>query len=281
MSIRSLALTFTVMLTAVGCKPTSNDELAASFERAVKKALPGATFVAKAEADQWTVTLASGTVIDTSLDTLRRDCATTPTECDKAIGNYVSSLVAAAQPKSRFSVAQLRATVKDKTYIDNGGTPDHPLLARQWLGDLWVVVTDQSEGSRMLVPADKVGEFYGLAAPEAFSQALANVDAALAELVPVPEPFSAGSPVLSVVDANAADWMLAAKRWEPMTRRVKGRLLASIPNSHRILFAGSANRSDIEALRRVTAQLESSEPHPVSRTILRWTPNGWVLADAP
>lgn len=106
------------------------------------------------------------------------------------------------------------------------------------------------------------------------SRALSNIEGEFPELAP--EPYEPGSPVLIVVDRAAAAWMLVPKRWELMTKKVKGDLFASIPNAQTILFAGGAEKTHVEGLRKLTEKLESSESHPVSRTLLRWTQAGWV-----
>jgi hypothetical protein len=55
---------------------------------------------------------------------------------------------------------------------------------------------------------------------------------------------------------------------------VRGDRLASVPDGTTVLLTSSGESGGRDALRRLTLDFESTHPHPVSRTLLRWTPGG-------
>jgi hypothetical protein len=250
-------------------------DVAARYRKAIEHAVEGAKIGPGTEDRSFVVELPDGAKFTARYGQVERDCAARPRSCDDAIRESLTGLFI-----PRFDTKHLSATIKDTRYINSritlaDGRRPAPLLARPFVADLWMVLTEENPEQQLRSLLDK-GSLGSYRLPEStlYETAVANIDREFPELAP--QPYRRGSPVLMVESEVAAALVLRPQRWQPVTKRVKGDLLASVPNAQTVLLAGSANKAHVEALRKLTNELENTDYHPISRTLLRWTPDGWV-----
>lgn len=98
--------------------------------------------------------------------------------------------------RPRYDLANLRATLKDKAYVDNAAKDPKmpPLLARLLVADLWMVLTDErrQQGTRVILDKQALKDFE-LPEADLYSRALSNIQGEFPELAP--EPYEPGSRV--------------------------------------------------------------------------------------
>jgi hypothetical protein len=202
------------------------------------------------------------------LDNIEHDCAPNPSECDDVVARYVL----AAGTNFRFDRAALIATVKDATYVESMRARGAVLVARPLAADLWLVLAQTMEnGSTAFLPKSAV---QGLLATEdeLVAQATARVDA-----------ICTGLDVVEVDDGiYAADGndplpcLLAVRRWKTVATKLGAELLVTVPSARGIFVASSARPASVAKLAALTSEAYDRASHPVSKSVLRWTPSGWV-----
>ncbi len=246
------------------------------FGDALRRGIAGATV--SSGTDGFLVKMPDGTTNVAYYDGVLRQCATAPASCDEAIAISVRTLgqVTGADAQAPRDPSQVNATVKDEAYVrmldgmDAGG----PHLERHLVADLWILVTEESPDHRLYLGRESLTT-YGKTEDGMFALAFANIEATFPALAP--KPYAPGSPVRYLVDDMAPSWMLLPARWKGVADSVRGDLLASVPDGSTVLLTGSGESGGRDELRKLTLDFESTHPHPVSRTLLRWTSSGWVV----
>jgi hypothetical protein len=228
--------------------------------------------------DAFNVRMPDGANAVAYYDGVLRQCASSPARCDDAIAVSVRTMgpLPGTDAQAPREASQVNATVKDEAYLrvidarDAGG----PHLARHLVADLWMVLTEESPDHRVYLGHESLTT-YGKTEDGMFALAFANIEATFPVLAP--KPYAPGSPVRYLVDDMAPSWMLLPARWKAVADSVRGDLLASVPDGRTVLLTSSGESGGRDELRKITVDFESTHPHPVSRTVLRWTPGGWVV----
>jgi hypothetical protein len=256
-------------------------DVRAKLRRALEAAFPGAQLLDTDEPRTIELRRSGGppkTVV--FLEPIERVCASGVEACDREITGRVEALRNASGTSSAppVEIEHVLPTIKDRAYVEQAARDGKasPLLTRHWVGDLHVVLVRQKPGSslrRYLDPTTP--RSLGLSEDALFARAYENLSNA--NLGASAGRLPRGQAIFGVEDPDAAMALLDTARWEPLTKQVRGDLLASIPCGHILLFAGSGVPSDVDELRRFTDELEASEAHPVSKSLLRWTKRGWEL----
>jgi len=279
--------TLALLLAAVVLACGRNDE--AAFTRQVAERMRAAHPEAKvAITAPLTIEVATkdGT-LTFSLDNLWRMCEKGSEECEGAIERTLRSLAQGqAFDKAAVAAANVRAVLKDRGWIESAaqlalkGPKDkaesNTIVSRPFAADIWIAyVFDLPDGMRMLTRGDLAQ--LGLDEDRLHALALANLEEALTDIPH--EPLGDGSSVRVVKagDSYEASRILLHGRWAALARAVKGELLVAAPARDAVLFTGS--REDVAMLRYMSERLAAQQDHPISTTILRWTPKGWEVLD--
>jgi hypothetical protein len=189
---------------------------------------------------------------------------------------FEQSAGAAARPE------RVRALVKDAQWVEMvkekmAGAPEpgqNAIVMRPLLRDLWVVYAiDLPDGIQMM--ARRNLEELRLTEDQVHALALANLDA-LGEIPHEPHPDATGVRVVHVGDSYEASRLLPVRRWAALAEALGGSLVAVAPTRDYVLFTGAGDAAALARMRRLAARLMEEEGHPISATLLRWTPKGWV-----
>lgn len=73
-------------------------------------------------------------------------------------------------------------------------------------------------------------------------------------------------------DSYEASRLILHHRWAAIAAQVRGDLLVAAPSRDFVYFTGS--REDVAGLRAL-ARASDQQGHPLTSTLLRWTPSGW------
>jgi hypothetical protein len=215
------------------------------------------------------------------LDNLWRQCESAPGACDDDIDRAV-----AAQGQgtdiSYLKPEFVRPLLKDREWLANveriskEGTPEkaasNAIVARPFVADLYVVYAfDMPDGMRMMTRGDVAA--LGLDDQQIHALALANMEKAAGPIVG--EALKPGSRirVVRVGDSYEASRVILHDRWKDIAARVDGDLVVAVPARDFVAFTGS--REQVAALRVLARRAAAEDHHPLTATLLRWTPGGW------
>ena len=216
---------------------------------------------------------------EVSLDNLAAECASAPDLCEAARQHFAEAMadaIAAVGTETAVAPEQVRAVVHERDWIDTAGR-EH-VVSRPFLGDLEIVyVVDQPASIGTLAPESRAA--LALDDEALHALALRNMEVALAAFPIVPLDGSPGVSVLRTGDSYEAARAILHPRWAAVAGTVRGELLVSLPCRDAVLIAGSADPAHVAELRARTAAMHASEHHPISATVLRWTPERWVVHD--
>jgi uncharacterized protein YtpQ (UPF0354 family) len=75
--------------------------------------------------------------------------------------------------------------------------------------------------------------------------------------------------------------LLSRNIWTEHAQRMKGKLVAAVPNRDIILFCDSEAEDGMLAMREITKQaFDAGGTHALTLTFLEWSHNGWIPYDA-
>lgn len=231
------------------------------------------------------VTAADGSQSDVYLENARRACDTAPADCDVAIDRQLQTLLGAGETRGE-DPATLRATVQSEEWLEDAqhsldvrdATHSHAVVSKPLVGDLVeVFVFDAANSVSYVTNADL--KSLAMDEPAMEARAIANLRNAIPKIEG--RPLGDGSGVGEVANGDSYDAarLLRVEAWTPLARSVHGDLIACAPTRNRVLYTGSANDADLRHLRELAAKDFSTVDHPISTTLLRWTPGGWVSAE--
>lgn len=260
---------------ASNSRDSSNpEEFIARYQRLIEEVMPNARVTNEPATKSILIEQPNGMAIKALYENVKRDCEARPDSCDETIRNYLRGLMTLSNTRTRphLDLAKLRATIKDDAYVHHDPSLS-PILARPWIADLWMVLTleHMEYGTCTILDRNHLNDLE-MPEDELFERAMIHIKNEFPGFAP--EPYEPGSPVRIVIEERAASWLLVADEWEFLHDEFGGDFLASVPNSHTLLFSSIR---DVDALRNLTTTLEHTEPHPVSRTLLRWTQKGWIV----
>ncbi len=227
----------------------------------------------------------SGRVINARLDALHKQCVIQSGLCRDAIKRYVDScleLVAGAPVKPQ--AAHLRVLVRDTTYVNQlidsqrqGGSP--PLVMRQYLPDLWMVLAVAGQTVNWIASTDLIQNL-GLSEAAAFDVALKNTREATRRLLHVARPLGQ-SEFSFATGENDSSRLLMHGEWRALAQARSGELLVAVPDTDIIIFGTVDSPDDMGRFKEAAARITSSAANPLSPSIYRWRTDGWEpVADA-
>jgi hypothetical protein len=229
------------------------------------------------------LTLASDKTHEMYLDNLCRDCAAQGGKCDKGIDRALRlATQGQAYDAAYLKAESVRAVLKDPVWMRNTDklmaqtTPDKVegarLVRRPFAAGLSIVyVFDLPDGMRM-INRDNMRELK-LDEDGLHALAVKNLEAGVP--VPVGAPVEAGSTVrlVHVGDSYEASNLILHDRWRKIAQQVKGDLIVAVPTRDYVYFTGS--QEDVTRLRALALEDDEKDSHPLTSTLLRWTPDGW------
>jgi uncharacterized protein YtpQ (UPF0354 family) len=265
-----------LLLLLVGCHKAPFAERVAAR---LKARLPGASVTQR---DPATLLIKQGDrpELVSSLDNLKRECEAHPEDCDSAIDRFANTYSQAEQPDRREEV---RAVLKDAHFLAmaqeqmarSPKAAENAILSRPLAGDLSIIFVIDKQDSTKFINQSMMQKL-GLTPDELHKLAMANLKTALPTL---PHQALEGSPRVFLVAAGddyEASRMLIDDLWTAAAKEVEGDLIAAAPCRHRVLFTGSKHPEDVAMLRTLAEKLSETEHHPLTKTLFKRTPQGWV-----
>jgi hypothetical protein len=221
---------------------------------------------------------ADGTHYQMHLDNLLRLCQTSPGGCEESIERSIAVAVGGqAQDAAHLTAESVRPVVKDRAWVDNvrgiaKGDASAEILSRPFVAGLFVVYAfDLPDGMRMLTRGDLAKLKLDEAQLDAL--ALANMDKATPEIPARPLRPRSQIRLYHVGDSYEASRLVLHGRWKDLAASVDGDLVVGVPSRDYVAFTGS--REDLAGLKAWAAQGAMESDHPLTATLLRWTPEGW------
>jgi hypothetical protein len=249
----------------------------------LRVALPANTAVSVTGDLQLKVSDSEDSAHELHLENLWRECRGQAEGCASVDRFVRMSAQAHQQPGGSAARPELvRALVKDAGWVEKvmemvAGGPEperNAILMRPLLRDLWVVYAiDLPDGIQMM--ARRNLKELALTEDQVHALALSNLDA-LGEVPHQPHAEAAGVRVVHVGDSYEASRLLPVRRWAALAETLGGSLVAVAPTRDYVLFTGAGDAAAVARMRRLAARLMEEEGHPLSATLLRWTPRGWV-----
>jgi uncharacterized protein YtpQ (UPF0354 family) len=223
-----------------------------------------------------------------SLENLALRCQSVPEACQKAVDQFAGTVqenLKALAADSRPTRDMVRAQLKDEAYMRKvrellASAPpdkaqDNAILAQRFAGDLWIAyVLDRPSSTSLLTHADL--KKLELQEAEVAALALANLRKACPEAAAKPLPDLPGVWAVEAGDSYEAARLLLPELWAPHKAKLKGDLIACAPIRDAVLFVDSEDRKALQAMQLLVDQLVAAEAYPLSKKLLRWTPQGFV-----
>jgi hypothetical protein len=251
-----------------------------SLAKAFRKALPGGFHVKVKGPLDLEITTPDGTEHQATLQNVYSFCQRIPGRCEEAVETHVAQMSDTyASGIGKPEPARLRALLRPAAYADAvrkafAGKEEPPI--EPFLGDLWVICAlDEPSTISTLAPGDL--KKLGLSREEALALAKKN-DAAL--LAPVEQvthiaPDHHGGLVTS--SPYEASRLLAPESWAKLAAANDGHLLVAAPGTDVVIYGDERQPDALQHMRDHVAIVASRASKPLSSTIFRWTPAGWVV----
>ncbi|HOX45483.1 MAG TPA: DUF1444 family protein [Myxococcota bacterium] len=244
--------------------------------------------VTRKDAGTLLVTGANDIQLTLSLDNLSLRCRSDPASCQAGVEQFAGTVqenLKALAADTRPTRDMVRAQLKDDGYMQKvlgllASAPqdkaqDNAILSRRFLGDLWIAyVLDRPSSTSLLTRADL--KKLALQEDEVPALALANLRKACPDAPAKPLPDFPGVWAVETGDSYEAARLLLPELWAGHKARLKGDLVACAPIRDVVLFTDSEDRKALQAMQLLAGQLVAAEAYPLSRRLLRWTPEGFV-----
>lgn len=212
-----------------------------------------------------------------SLARIHAFCVANTAECEHELDVFLGGITDASRARlDAVDSRQIRIIVRDRAYAEAiaeqspGGVPARPI------GDSLaaLLVIDAPTFVRSLSDSDLAAT--SLEADTAFTTAMANaVDAEgpLSEHVALPGPGEVGGIELGYFSSSR---LLPHGDWAALAGRMRGPLLAMVPEPGVLLYVDGADAEAVASMRGEAQALARRSPRPLPLRVLRWTPTGWV-----
>jgi hypothetical protein len=272
------ACSLAIPAAAAGDVPLDEDGFTAFVAKIVQKAQPDASV--ETVGPLHLRLKQNGEVWETHLFTIHSYCLRNPKACEASVMLHVQQLAEAHKPGVvRVEASALRVVVRQSKYVEQAeavlrgrGEP----IVEPLVGDLWTIaVLDMPTAVQVLKPKDL--ETLHLSADEALARAKENTKAAIARRVPGKASASSNISVLPG-DTYQASLLAFPEIWAPLAATYDNRLIVSVPGTHMVLFTKNDASDSVSALAAIAEASMQSEERPLSASVYRWTPNGWVEA---
>ena len=179
------------------------------------------------------------------------------------------------QGEPPLEAKQLRLIVRNADYIDTIKKQLPDVVARPLAGHLWLVlVADFPAAARPLAERELAALKLDKARAEAV--ALGNCKQQIGTLDTLAKQPK-GQEVAYLTPPNYYNGALLAAPadWAALAKRMKGRLLVTVPNDEMVLYIDDASLGGALVLQTLGQRIHDEAKRPVSTDILQWTANGW------
>jgi hypothetical protein len=256
---------------------TSVEAFTRSAERILACQLPDARIDGGERLRLIVDTRGSGGRYEIALHKPWRQCLATKL-CDQALRQHLDAFVATVRSPVEDSPAALRAVVRSRRFVDATRARSPGLLVEPLVADLAVLLVIDTPRTMVYVDERGLGAL-GLSRAQAFARGRRNVAAALGPVDALIQDLPAnGLGVLRTASGYDPSRLLEPAAWAAVAARFHGALLVSAPASDALLYVDGSQPQAAAALAAVTADIVAKAPQPLSATVLRWTPTGWVPA---
>jgi hypothetical protein len=284
--MRGAALLLAVALGACKRQAPMPPPLVDRVEAGLQKLHPGAT-VKRIDASNLQVTTDAGTH-SLNLDNLTRQCTSRPDRCDEAIGVTLRNSQTLFQALGAVRREQVRACLKGPAWLEpvrrrlaaqDARPADYP-LTRPWLGDISIVyMVDLPESVTVLRGEQREQLKLDDQATDALARE--NLEAALPQ--PTLAEIGGYEGIFAIYEGDdyCTSQLLFPQRFAPLAKRLGGRLVIAAPVRNALLATGRSDEKTLAELKKLAEETAAAQPHPLSTALLRWSPQGFTLLDAP
>jgi uncharacterized protein YtpQ (UPF0354 family) len=205
-------------------------------------------------------------------------CHDDPHDCPEATTEYVAAVVSAFKTPT-FAPPQtpdpLRIVVRTSAYIDairRSPGRNRPIV-EPLAGDFWLL-TVIDDGQRHAIADEEDLKTLRMTMKEAFGAAMENT-----------KPFAAsilhGAATGKCAILWGGDYYITSTvafpdLWAPFAHHCHDSLIVAIPDRGSVVIDDGSTKDGLASLRRTTDKLFATADNPLSNTVLRWTPKGWV-----
>ena len=237
----------------------------------LRRELKGAQVEVKAP-----LTLVVGGGLQANLGRIFTFCSDNADDCRSEISAFVKGFAqlhnGQLPPPSRDAV---RIIVRTTAYVRGSSPTD--MQWRPLVGEL--VMLPAMDAPQWIFPlSEKSNEQLGLSADEVFNLGLANLRAhlkPLMEVARVAQPDEIGH--IEGDNVYHSSRLALHESWSPLATAQGGKLILAAPETGTVLYVAEDTPAAIKALRTLTQNVMSRSPHPLSRELLRWTPQRWEV----
>ncbi len=216
---------------------------------------------------------ANGYTYKLHLENLWILCSGDRASADETIEKYVS-VVANLGKETPIEEGSIVAWIRDQAFLDTlGAKPD--LAMRHLAADLWIVYAARQEGGSRSISSSELARL-GLSVEALFPLALKNLGSLL--LPPEQTDFNNFTLLTAGGDFTPA-LLLLDELWEEIADQFPGDIVVVAPTSDSVLVTSSQSPAGISHIRKRAIELEATEDHVVSTTLLRRVNGGWKSFD--
>jgi uncharacterized protein YtpQ (UPF0354 family) len=223
------------------------------------------------------LTLTNGTGLVVNLDRLWGVCQTHADACPSEVTHFVETACEiASQASAKATPSALVALVRDKSYLDalspevRAKTISDPLVA-----DLIVVYAlDLGASVRGIQEHDLADA--GVTRQELPRTARDNVEARLGKISGGLQCHGSDVTALKAGNYLESSRLLLSDAWAALAAATKGPIVATAPATDVILFVCKPDAVGLTKLTRLTDSFWHTAQRHVSRTLLKWSPQGWT-----
>jgi hypothetical protein len=193
-----------------------------------------------------------------------------------------ASLLAACTrkpPHLSFSPDALRVVLASEAELRKLGPAAEDLVRRPWVGPIVQVLAEETPDNVTHLRRNRIAGS-GTTPDALFERGLANLRKAAPQPIQerTVEMAKAHVQITRFADLHTAGRLLLPELWSKIAAS-GGQLYAAAPARDIVLWTTSVADMDLHALRAQAQLAFQSRSEPISPAILRWTGNGWSLAD--
>lgn len=220
-------------------------------------------------------------LLQANLDRVFAVCQSSPDICDSATGNYVNALSQVLEDMTRpLDTSMLRLTIRPLDVLA-GAQSSLPssaprLVQRPFVGGLGMaVVLDMPSSMRMFSVDD--AKALDVSEAAAIDVARKNLRVNLKPLADYEWPMASGSLGLISGSPYESSRLLLHDDWTPVAEALNGNLVVAIPASDALVYGRGDTDEALDALRTLVEDVTRHAERPISKTLFRWTSEGWEI----
>lgn len=154
----------------------------------------------------------------------------------------------------------------------------HRLHTRPVCGELSAVVAMDTPISIAILTSRET-EAIGLTIEDAFEVGLANMRKDLPPLESVFRALPIGEMGQSPPDIYLPSLLALHDAWARLAEAQGGKLLVSVPTTDTLIYIADDSSGGVRAMHTLTESFFAKSPNPLSKQVMRWTPQAWTLVD--